>query len=227
MLPGPALPRAERSTRSNAVSTSAVTLPPRVGSSFASSSCISRPESRFPGRSSRRAQATPFLGAGALFPTTGDLTVAWYATCGWPSGRVLILNSRTRRSRTSSKCNVPMNDKSLSPVSSLVSRRRPSPACKSTSNARSSASRCSGFRPPSCSAKVQRPRLTPLPGSAALWLASAMGTSTGSKTMSPSCTSCTCCTSPRALCTSRRFGVTVTTLLESPLKTLSATTPAS
>mmetsp|Transcript_88364 Transcript_88364/g.189778 ORF Transcript_88364/g.189778 Transcript_88364/m.189778 type:complete len:264 (+) Transcript_88364:552-1343(+) len=114
-----------------------------------------------------------------------------------------------------------MQDKSISPVSSFCSKRRPSFSLRSTPMACKSAFPFSGAMSSRASAKVQRPRRAP-PSSSASRDGAAMATErsrAGTSTRSPGPAASASFNSPRKPWTKQRSGVMETSLTASAMPT--------
>mmetsp|Transcript_39942 Transcript_39942/g.119545 ORF Transcript_39942/g.119545 Transcript_39942/m.119545 type:complete len:254 (-) Transcript_39942:1307-2068(-) len=135
---------------------------------------MSTPEPRRAGSTSTLAQASTLpaclwtwplrilvLPSSWCCPVARDFSfsVARYSTCGLPSGSLRILNSSPKRSRRSSKCNMPMQVSRVSPVRGTASTRRPASSSRIVSSARSSRSCSRRSRLFNCRTKVQHPCL--------------------------------------------------------------------
>mmetsp|Transcript_26035 Transcript_26035/g.74656 ORF Transcript_26035/g.74656 Transcript_26035/m.74656 type:complete len:239 (+) Transcript_26035:282-998(+) len=79
-----------------------------------------------------------------------SFSVARYSTCAWPSGSLKTLNSSARRSRSSSRCSMPMHVRRVSPGCAPSSTRRPASSSRMASNAFNSRSCSRRSRLPSC-----------------------------------------------------------------------------
>mmetsp|Transcript_104976 Transcript_104976/g.306672 ORF Transcript_104976/g.306672 Transcript_104976/m.306672 type:complete len:244 (+) Transcript_104976:1031-1762(+) len=121
-------------------------------------------------------------------------------------------NSEERRSRSSSKCSMPMHERRCSPVSALSSRRRPSLSWRHTSRARINCVRSASFKLSSFNAKVQRPRRIHASSAASFCKAgrtTPKDSGAGTNAMSPGPASLASFNSPFRLCTKTRSGVKV------------------
>mmetsp|Transcript_53212 Transcript_53212/g.147419 ORF Transcript_53212/g.147419 Transcript_53212/m.147419 type:complete len:229 (-) Transcript_53212:1455-2141(-) len=111
---------------------------------------MSTPEPRPAGSSSTFAQASTLLAplcasplrilvlpSSACCPVARNVSfnVARYCTRGGPNGSLRTLNPSARRSRSSSRCSIPMQVNRVSPVAAHSSTRRPASSSAITSNA--------------------------------------------------------------------------------------------